>query len=94
MVDTGCVSDDQRRSVVSLSLAYGFEGLGLIGAHSHLCYVNIAVGCGYKTEVFFADTLARCGKFGDCADRSGFRGLTAGVGVYFGVEYEDVDIFA
>ena len=27
-------------------------------------------------------------------DRSGFRGLTAGVGVYFGVEYEDVDIFA
>ncbi len=94
VVDTGRVSDDQRRTVVSLSLADSLEGLSLVGAHSNLCYIYIAVGRSDQTEVFLADTFAGRSEFGDSAERSSFRRLATGVRVYLGVEYEDIHILA
>ncbi len=94
MVDTGAVSDDDRGTVVSLSLTDCLEGLGLVGAHRYLCGVNVAVGGGDQTEVFLADALAGRGELGDGANGGSLRCLAAGVGVNLGVEDKDVDILA
>ena len=72
VVDTRSVGDDDRRSVVGFGLADGLQSLSLVGAHSYLCGVNIAVGGGNQTEVFLTDTLAGSGELGDCSERSGF----------------------
>lgn len=52
VVDAGSVADDQRRTVVSLSLLDDLEVLSLAGAHSNLCYIYITVALGNHAEVF------------------------------------------
>ncbi len=37
-------------------------------------------------------SLAAHGEFGNCPARRGFAGLSAGVGIHFGVQHEDVDV--
>ncbi len=63
-----------------------------VGAEGDLCDVDVAIGHGELTEVFFAARFAAGCEFCDSAARSRFRGLTARVGVDFGVEDEDVDV--
>ena len=94
VVDTGRVSDNQRRAVVSLSLAEGLEGLGLVGAHGYLCAVYITVGRCDKTKVFLADALAGSGEFGDSANGCCLGGLAAGIGVNLGIQDEHIHVLA
>ena len=51
------VSDDDRRSVPSLSLADSLEGLCVVGAHSNLSDIDIAVGGSNHTQILLADAL-------------------------------------
>ena len=94
VVDAGCVADDERRAVVGLGLLDDVEVLGLAGAHSHLCHIDVAVALGNHTEVFLADLLAAGGELGDGTRGSGLGALSAGVGVHLGVDNDDVDILA
>ena len=92
VVDTGSVSDDERRSVPCLGLADGLETLALVGTHSNLGYIYVAV-CGlHQTQILLAHALAVGSKLCDGADGSGLRSLTAGIGVNLGVEYEYVHV--
>ena len=45
-------------------------------------------------QVFFLCFLSRCGEFGNSGSRCGFRGLTAGIGINFRVQYKDIDVFS
>ncbi|GAE16237.1 hypothetical protein JCM6292_2639 [Bacteroides pyogenes JCM 6292] len=94
VADTRSVSDDERRTRICFGFADGFQCLSLIGAHCNLCYVYIAVSSCHQTEIFFAYTLAGCGKFRNGAHRSCLRRLTARIGINLCVENKDVHIFA
>ena len=94
VVDTRSVSDDERRSRISLRLADSLEGLSLVSAHSDLCYINISVRGSNHTEVFLTNALTHRSELSDSAERRCLGCLTTGVGVHLGIEHEDVDIFA
>ena len=94
VVDTRSVGDDERRSGISLCLADSLQTLSVIGAHSHLSYINIAIGCSNHTEVLLADALTLSSKLSDSAQRSSLRRLATGVRVNLGVEHEQVHILA
>ena len=94
MVDARSVSDNQGRTFISFCFCDCFQGLSFVCAHSDLCYINIAVAHSHHAQVFFLGLFAACCEFSDCCSRGGFRGLTAGVGVNFGIEYHYVYVFA
>ena len=94
VVDTRSVGDDERRSGVSLSLADGLEALCVVGTHSNLCYVDVAIGCLHEAEVLLLDTLAGSSELSYGCDRSSLGRLATSVGVDLGVDNEDVDILA
>ena len=94
VVDAGRVADDERRAVVGLGLLDDVEVLGLAGAHSDLCHIDVAVALGNHTKVFLANLLAAGGELGDSAGRGGLGALSAGVGVHLGVHDDDVHVLA
>ena len=94
VVDTRSVADDERRSVVIFGFDDRVEELLLVGAHSALSNVNVTVTHSDHAEVFLLDSLTAGSEFSDGTGRSGLTRLTAGVGVNFGVENENVDVFA
>ena len=94
MVDTGSVSDDQGRSRICLSLCDSLYTLIHVSTHRNLSYIYIAVGHGDASQVFLLGLFSAGSKLCDCSLRSSLGGLPAGVGVYLGVEYHDVDILA
>ena len=58
MVDTRCVSDDERWSIVSLSLLDDVHVLNRACTHSHLGYIDITIGHCHHSEVLLADFLS------------------------------------
>ena len=58
-----------------------------------LGYVYITVADGHHAQILLADLLTGSGELGNGAHRSGFGALAAGVGVYLGVQYQDVHVF-
>ena len=94
VVNARRISNNQGRAVVSLCFGNGFKGLVLIRAHGDLRYINIAVAHGHHAEVFFAGAFAAGRKFGNSRSRSSLGGLAAGVGIYFGIKYHYVNVFA
>ncbi len=63
-------------------------------AHGDAGDVDRTVADGFHGKIFLAGLLAPGGELGDRAAGSGFRHLAASVGVGFGVEDEDFDVFA
>ena len=94
VVDTRCICDDEGRSFVSFSFFKSSYGLLGVSTHSDLSYINIAVSHSDLSEVFLLDFLTCCCELGNCSDRCSLGGLSAGVGVNFGIEYHDVYVFA
>ena len=92
VVDTGSIADDEGRSVVCLSLTECLECLVVVSTHSALCNVDIAVAHSDLSEVLLLDGLTGCRELCNGADRCCFGSLTAGIGVNFCVEYENVDV--
>ena len=94
MIDAGCVADDQGRSVVGFRFFQRFHELRLIGTHSALRHVNVAVRAGDHAEILLLHSLATGGEFRHSRDRSGLGSLSARVGIHFGIQYENVHVFA
>ena len=93
MVDTRSVSDDDRRAGISFCFADGLQTLCLVGSHGNLCHVHVTVSGSNHTQVFFAYALTGSGKLGNGTERGCLGRLATGVGIYFGIQYEDIDIF-
>jgi hypothetical protein len=55
-------------------------------------HVDIAVGHGDQAQVFLGHALTLGGELGNCRARGRFGGLSAGVGVNFGVQHQDFDV--
>ncbi len=92
--DAGAVGDDERGAFVGFGFGEGFDGLVAVGAEGDGGDVNVAVCHGELSKVFFAAGFAARREFCDGATGSGLGGLTACVGIDFGVEDEDVDVSA
>ena len=92
--DTGRIGHDERRSGVGFCLADGLERLVVVGPHGDLRHVNVTISGGDEAEVLLSDALTAGGKLGHGTRRRSLGGLAAGVGVNFGVEDENVHIFA
>jgi len=90
----GGVADYDGGAVIGLSLADSLEGLGRVGAHGDLRHIDVAVGHGHLGQRLGLDLLAGRCELADLADIGGLGSLSAGVGVNFGVEHEDVDVLA
>ena len=79
MVDTGSVSDYDGRTMISFSLCYSLEQLSLIGAHSYLSHIYIAIAHSHHAQILLASLFARSSELSYRACRSSFGGLTAGI---------------
>ena len=75
-----------------LSFGDSFEELVLVSAHSYLSYIDVTVGNSHHAEVLLLGAFAGSSELCDSCSRGSFRGLTAGVGVNFRIENEDVDV--
>ena len=94
VVDARCVSNNQGRTIISLCFGNSLQSLVLVGAHSNLCNIYIAIAHSHHAKVLLLGLFAAGSKFSDCRSRSRFGGLTAGVGIYLGIEYHNIDILA
>ena len=92
--DAGAISDDERRAFVFFGFLEGLEGLVAVGAEGDLGDIDVAVSHSELAEILLAARFTAGSEFGDGAAAGGLGGLTAGVGVHFGVEDEDVDVAA
>ena len=89
---TGGVADDQGGARIGLCLTDGVEGLCLVGTHGDLRHIDIAVLHGDFRQGLLSHLLTSGGELCHLTDVGRLRGLTASVGVDFGVEDEDVHI--
>ena len=94
VVNAGSISNDKRRSVVGFRFRQSLYKLSLTCAHTNLCHVHVSVGHCHHAKVLFLDTFARSGKFRNCACGRRLACLSACVGVHFGVQYQNVYVFA
>ena len=94
MVDAGSVADDEGRSVIALGFLDRLQELVLVGAHGDLSDVDVAVAGCHHAQILLLGLLAAGRELRDGSSRRCLGGLAAGVGVDFGIEYEDVDVFA
>ena len=92
VVNAGAISDNEGGSFIGFSFCNRFNGLVSIGAQGDGCDVDITVGHSELTEVFFAARFTAGSEFSDSATACGLRGLTASIGVDFGIEDEDIDV--
>ncbi len=92
VVDAGRVGDEQRRARVAFSFYQGFQQLVLVGAHGHGGYVDIAVAHGHQAQVLLPGLFPGSGKLGDGRRGGSLGSLPAGIGIYFGIQDQDIHI--
>ena len=93
MVQAWGIGDDEGRAGIGFRFGDGLEGLFLAGAHGDLRHVHVAVAHGHEAQIFLAAHLAVGGELRHSPGGRGLGRLAAGVGIDFGVEDEDVDVF-
>ena len=86
------VSNNQRRPVVLLCFNKGTHRLGVVRAHGYPCHVHITVANGLHGQIFFRRGLAGKSKFGYTTQRCCLGHLTAGIGVHFSIQHQQVHI--
>ena len=94
LLDAVRVSNDERRTVIVLSLVERLDRSGRVGAHRDVGDVDVLVLHLHETEVLLGLNLAGCRELGDCTGRRGLGSLTARVGVDFGIHDENLDVLA
>ena len=94
VLHTRRIVDHESRTVVSFGFRDGLDGLTRIGGDSDGGDVDVLVLHGHTTQVLLHQRLAASSELGDSGHLSGLGLLTTGVGVHFGIEDEDVDVFA
>ena len=93
VVDAGGISDDQRRSGICFGFCNGFQCLLIVCTHGNLGHVNITVCHGDLSQVFLFHYFTCSGKLCHLSGLGSLGGLAAGIGINFGVEYQDIDVF-
>ena len=93
MIDTRSISDDQRRSGISLCFLDRLHILSLVGTHGHLCHIYITIRHRHHTQVFFTHPFTAGSKFSNSTCRSRFRRLTSGIGINLGIYHQNIYIF-
>ena len=83
---------DRRK--LSFSFEEGLHGLGIVGADGDVTDIDITVGHGDVAQVLLRQILTLGSEFRNRGTRGGLGSLTAGVGVNFGIQDEDVDVAA
>ena len=91
--DTGGIGDEQRGARIGCSLGDCLDGLIEVSPHGNLGHIHGSVGHGHGRQVLFRRFLAAGDKFCGRAQRGCLGSLTAGVGVNFRVQYQNIDIF-
>ena len=94
MRDAGRIRHDDRRASVGFGFLERLEGLESVRAHGDRGDIDVAVAHAHEPEVLLGEMLAAGGEFRHGSARGRLRGLSAGVGVDFGVEDEDVHVAA
>jgi len=92
MEHTGSIGNDDGRTIVRFSFADRGQRLLAVGTHGNAGDVDVAVAHAHKTEVLLGHAHTVGGKERDSTDRGGLGSLTAGVGVNFSIQHEDVDV--
>src|SRR5699024_6746540 len=92
MLCTWAVSQDQRWSVIGLCLFDGLQRLVLVGTHGDACDIYMSISHGDLSQVLLRCRLTASRKLRDrsCLRRLGR--LSAGVGIYLGIQYQNVDV--
>ncbi len=90
----GSVTDNNGRTVISLSFCKRLERLIHIGTHSDLCYIHISIGHSDLCKILLADCLTGSRELSYLTNIGGLGSLSAGVGVNLGIKYHYIDIFA
>ena len=93
MVNTWRVGNNQRWAIIRFRFQHCLHQLILICSHSNLRYIYIAVGHGHHAQILLLNTLSGSREFRDCRCRSRLGRLASCVGVYFGIKYQNVNIF-
>ena len=87
---TWSVTDDQRRSVVSLSLSDNLDSLSHVCTESDLCYIYITVAHSDLCKALLANFLTRSCELANLTDVGSLGSLTTCIGVHLGIEYHNV----
>jgi len=83
------VGDNERRAVECFGLQESLDALGRIG-EGDVGHIDRTVRHPHHPEILFRDRLAAGSELGDSAHRGGLGGLSAGIGVYLGIENQQV----
>ena len=89
---TWSVSDDQGWSIVAFSFFEGFQRLSPVRAHRNGSDIDMAVSHRDLTEVFLRGALAAGCELRDRCRLRRLGSLSAGVGVNFGIQNQDVNV--
>ena len=92
MSNTRSVSDDDGRTIVCFRFADRFQRLVAVGTHTYAGNIYVAVAHAHEAEVLLGQALTGVGKQSHRTDRGGFGSLTTGVGVYFSIQNQDIDV--
>ena len=90
--DAGGVGEDDGRAIVRFGLLEGLQGLLAVIAEGDGGDIDVSVAHAHEAHVLLVGLLAAGGELGDGRGRGGLGGLSAGVGIDFRVEDEDVDV--
>ena len=92
MSNTWRICHNDGRAVISFGFLECLEQLITVGAHGDRRDIDIAVAHAHESEVFLGQAHAGVGELRHRADRGGLGSLAAGVGIYFGVQHQDIDV--
>ena len=94
VVDARSVSDDEGWTLICFCFFDGFDSLVHVGAETDLRNINVAIDGLHHAEVFLVGLLTSSSELSNSSEWGSLGSLTTGVGVNFGIEDEDVDVFA
>ena len=86
VVDAGSVSDEDGGAVMCLSFLQSRDEVLLVGTHSDLSNIDIAISHGDGAQILLAGSLTAVGELSHGTQLSGLGSLTAGVGVHLGID--------
>ena len=81
-----------ERTVMCLSFLQSRDEVLLVGTHSDLSNIDIAISHGDGAQILLAGSLTAVGELSHGTQLSGLGSLTAGVGVHLGIDNQNVHV--
>ena len=86
------VSDNYGWAIILFRFHKGLDQLGIVRSHGDPRHINIPVAHCQHSQVFLGHRFTRGSKFCYTAQRRCFGHLPAGVGIYLGVQHQNIHI--